>query len=304
MNPQADYVWMDGKYVKWEEAKIHVSTQALHYGTGVFEGIRAYQTGNDLAVFRLKEHLKRLFESVKVYMLNCAYTTDQLEEATLELLRKNKIHSEAYIRPLIYTSKLGLDLETLKNPTSTVILAFPSESLFSKPGISVCVSSWRRIHESSTPPLAKASGNYINSVLAKIEASQKGYDDAILLDQNGLVSEAAGANLFLVDNGKLVTPQLASSVLEGITRDTVIQMARNEGLTVEEREVNRTELYTSDEVFLAGSAAEVKSVLEVDGRKVGSGQPGSVAQQLGGLYHKVVRGEIEQYKRWLFYVYR
>jgi len=295
---------MNGNFVKWEDANIHVSTQALHYGTGVFEGIRAYPTDRDLAVFRLKEHLKRLYDSAKVYMLNCPYDLEELESTILELLRRNNIHTAAYIRPLVFTGKLGLDLDTIKSPISTVIIAIPSEKIFSKPGLKVCVSSWRRINESSTPPMAKACGNYINSVLAKLEASQKGFDDSILLDQNGLVSEAGGANLFLVRNGKLATPHLASSILEGITRDTLIQIARDDGTTVEEREISRIELYTSDEVFFVGSAAEVTPVLEIDGRNVGSGQVGPLTQRLGQLYGQAVRGEIERYRQWLSFVYK
>ena len=304
MSAHPEYIWMNGDFVKWEDAKVHVMTHALHYGTGVFEGLRAYPTKDDLAVFRLPEHTKRFFDSAKVYLLKCAYTPAQLEQATLELLRRNKLHSPTYIRPLLYVAKLGLDLDTFGSPTSAIIIASPFERLFAKPGISVCVSSWRRIHESATPPIAKACGNYINSTLAKLEASQKGFDDAILLDQSGLVSEGTGENVFLVRGKKVITPDLASSVLEGVTRDTMIQIADDEGFDVEEREVNRVELYTSDEVFFVGSAAEVTPILEVDGRKVGSGQPGLVAEKIRQLYGQTVRGEVERYRHWLTRVYR
>jgi branched-chain amino acid aminotransferase len=303
MTAQADYVWMDGKLVDWADAKVHVMTNALHYGTGVFEGIRAYPSGSELYVFRLREHMRRLSNSAMVYRLECNFTIDQLCSATLELLRKNKIHTTAYIRPILYASQLDVRLDILNGPTSIAICAFPMEKLFEKQGLRVCVSSWRRIDESSTPPLAKACGNYINSILAKIEASSNGFDDAILLDRNGNVSEGSGENIFIVKSGKLVTPPLTCSILPGITRDTVMTIAQDSGIKVEERVISRAELYTSDEVFFTGTAAEIEPILEVDGRAVSDGKAGPITKKLVDQYRKIVRGEEPRYKHWLTSVY-
>jgi len=303
MTVQADYVWMDGKFVNWPEAKIHVMTHALHYGTGVFEGIRAYPTNGDLCVFRLTEHMSRLFNSAMVYQLKCNFTIDELCNATLELLRRNKIHVSAYIRPIIYASHLDVRLDILKGSTSIAICAFPMEKLFERQGLKVCVSSWRRIDDSSTPPLAKACGNYINSILAKIEASSNGFDDAILLDRNGTVSEGSGENIFIVKSGKLATPPLTCSVLPGITRETVMTVAQDLGIRVEERAISRGELYTGDEVFFTGTAAEIEPILTIDGRAVSNGKVGPVTKRLIDLYGRIVRGKEPRYNHWLTSVY-
>jgi len=303
MTVQADCVWMDGKFVNWSEAKIHVMTHALHYGTGVFEGIRAYPANGDLCVFRLKEHMSRLFNSAVVYQLKCDFTIDELCNTTLELLRRNKIRASAYIRPIIYASHLDVRLDVLKGSSSIAICAFPMERLFDRAGLKVCVSSWRRIDDSSTPPLAKACGNYINSILAKIEASSNGYDDAVLLDRNGTVSEGSGENIFIVKSGKLVTPPLTCSILPGITRETVMTVARDLGVRVGERAISRAELYTSDEVFFTGTAAEIEPILAIDGRAVSDGNVGPMTKRLIDLYGMIVRGKEPRYDHWLTSVY-
>lgn len=300
---QAEYIWMDGKFVDWSEAKVHVMTNALHYGTGVFEGIRAYPSDVDLYVFRLRDHMVRLLNSATVYRLKCGFTVDELCDATSELLKRNKIQAMAYIRPILYASHMEVHLDILKGSSSIAICAFPMEKLFARTGLKVCVSSWRRIDESSTPPLAKACGNYVNSILAKIEASTNGFDDAILLDRNGIVSEGTGENIFIVKSGKLATPSLTCSILPGITRDTVMTMARDLGLAVEERAINRAELYTSDEVFFTGTAAEIEPILAVDGRIVSDGKVGPVTKRLVDLYGRVVRGKESKYSRWVTNVY-
>jgi len=300
---QADYVWMDGKFVNWSEAKVHVMTNALHYGTGVFEGMRAYPSDEDLLVFRLRDHVTRLFNSAAVYRLKCGFTIDELCDATLELLRRNKIRTTAYIRPIVYASHLDVRLDILKGSSSVAICAFPMEKLFEKAGLNVCVSSWRRIDDSSTPPLAKACGNYINSILAKIEASSNGFDDAILLDRNGTVSEGTGENIFIVKSGKLATPPLTCSILPGITRETITTVAHDLGLRVEERAISRAELYTSDEVFFTGTAAEIEPILTIDGRTVLDGKVGPITRKLMDLYGRIVRGKEPRYTRWVTSVY-
>ncbi len=303
MTVQADYVWMDGKFVNWSEAKIHVMTHALHYGTGVFEGIRAYPSDGDLLVFRLRDHIARLFNSATIYQLNCDFTADELCNATLELLRRNKIRATAYIRPIIYASHLDVRLDILKGSSSVAICAFPMEKLFERAGLNVCISSWRRIDDSSTPPLAKACGNYINSILAKIEASSNGFDDAVLLDRNGLVSEGSGENIFIVKSGKLATPPLTCSILPGITRETVMTVAQDLGIRVEERAVSRAELYTSDEIFFTGTAVEIVPILTIDRRTVSDGKAGPVTRRLIDLYGRIVRGKEPRYTHWVTSVY-
>ena len=303
MTAKADFVWMDGKFVNWPEAKIHVLTHALHYGTGVFEGIRAYPSEGNLWVFRLQDHMARLFNSAKVYRLKCNFTVDELCDATLELLRKNKIQATTYIRPIVYASHLDVRLDILKGSSSVAICAFPMEKLFEREGLNVCVSSWRRIDDSSTPPLAKACGNYINSILAKIEASSNGFDDAILLDRNGAVSEGSGENIFIVKSGELATPPLTCSILPGITRETVMTVAQDLGIRVEERAISRAELYTSDEVFFTGTAAEIEPILTIDGRTVSDSRAGPITRRLVDLYGRIVRGKEPKYVRWVTSVY-
>jgi len=221
----------------------------------------------------------------------------------LELLRKNKIQATTYIRPIVYASHLDVRLDILKGSSSVAICAFPMEKLFEREGLNVCVSSWRRIDDSSTPPLAKACGNYINSILAKIEASSNGFDDAILLDRNGAVSEGSGENIFIVKSGKLVTPPLTCSILAGITRETVMTVAEDLGIKVEERAISRAELYTSDEVFFTGTAAEIEPILTIDGRTVSDGRAGPITRKLVDLYGRIVRGKEPKYVRWVTSVY-
>lgn len=299
MTVQADYVWMDGNLVKWQDAKVHVMTRALHYGAGVFEGIRAYPSNGGLGVFRLQDHMTRLLKSASVYRLKCRFTVDELCSATLELLRKNKIGSSAYIRPIMFSSDLAVNLDTLNGSSSIAICTFPMERLFEKSGLNVCVSSWRRIDDSSTPPLAKACGNYINSILAKIDASANGYDDAILLDRNGMVSEGTGENIFIVKSGKLATPSLTCSILPGITRDTVMVVASDLRIGVEERAISRAELYMSDEVFFTGSAAEIEPILSIDKRTISDGKVGPTTAKLVDIYRKIVRGKEPRYLHWI-----
>jgi branched-chain amino acid aminotransferase len=295
-----DLVWFDGQYVKWEEAKVPIMVHALHYGTAVFEGIRAYSSDDNLYIFRLKEHMERLHKSADVYSFSTKFSADELCNATVELIRKNSIKESCYIRPLTFVGLHGIDLNVTKNsPTHTTIIIFPFTKYFKGEGISVCISSWRRIDDDSIPPMAKASGNYLNSVLATQECRRNGYDESILLDRNGCVSEASGENIFIVRNGKLHTPQLSDSILEGITRNSAIIIAKKMGYEVVERPISRTELYLGEEIFLTGTAAEIIAITKIDGHVVGNGKEGMVTRSIRENYEKIVVGKSEKFMGWL-----
>jgi branched-chain amino acid aminotransferase len=295
-----DFVWFDGQYLKWEEAKVPIFVHALHYGTAVFEGIRAYPSDDNLYIFRLKEHMDRLSKSANVYSFTTKFSADELCKATVDLIRKNGIRESCYIRPLTFVGMHGIDLNVTKNsPTHTTIIIFPFAKYFKGDGISACVSSWRRIDDQSIPPMAKASGNYLNSVLATQECRRNGYDESILLDRNGCVSEASGENIFVVRNGKLYTPQLSDSILEGITRNTAITIARELGYDVIERPISRTELYLADEIFLTGTAAEIIAITKIDGNMIGNGREGTMTKSIRENYEKIVIGKCEKFMGWL-----
>jgi branched-chain amino acid aminotransferase len=296
----AEYIWFDGKFVKWEEATIPVMSHVLHYGTSVFEGIRAYFAKNNLYVFRLKDHMERLHRSARVYSFSINYSAKELCDATIELLRRISIKESCYIRPLTFVGMHGIDLNiTRDSPTHTVIIIFPFAKYFKGEGIKACVSSWRRIHDTSTPPMAKAAGNYLNSILATQESRNSGYNESILLDTEGNVSEAAGENIFIVRNKKIYTPFTACSGLEGITRDSAITIARDMGYDLAERPIVRTELYMADEVFLTGTAAEIIAVTNIDGLQIGDGREGLVTRNIREMYTKIVSAEIKEYLGWL-----
>jgi len=296
----AEFIWFDGKFVKWEEATIPVMSHVLHYGTSVFEGIRAYFAKNNLYIFRLKDHMERLHRSARVYSFALNYSAKELCDATIDLLRRISIKESCYIRPLTFVGMHGIDLNiTRDSPTHTVIITFPFARYFKGEGIKACVSSWRRIHDTSTPPMAKAAGNYLNSILATQECRNNGYNESILLDTEGNVSEAAGENIFIVRNKKIYTPFTAFSVLEGITRDSAMTIARNMGYELAERPIVRTELYMADEVFLTGTAAEIIAVTNIDGLQVGDGREGPVTRSIREMYTKIVSAEIKEYLGWL-----
>jgi len=296
----AEFIWFDGKLVKWEEATVPVMSHALHYGTSVFEGIRAYPTKNNLYVFRLKEHMERLHRSASVYSLSVKYSAKELCDATIELLKRNSIKESLYIRPLTFIGMHGIDLNITKDsPTHTVIITFPFARYFSGEGLKVCVSSWRRNHDSSTPPMAKAAGNYLNSILAIQESKRNGYDESVLLDLEGNVSEASGENIFIIRNDMIYTPYSANSVLEGITRNTAITIARDMGYEFAERPISRTELYMSDELFLTGTAAEIIAVTNIDGHQIGNGKEGPVTKSIREMYTKLVSAGVKKYMDWL-----
>jgi branched-chain amino acid aminotransferase len=298
------FAWFDGKFVRLEEAKVPVMTHAIHYGTSVFEGLRAYWNLKNLNIFRLDDHIKRFRNSGKIYSINLKFTNKEISNAIIDLCKKNNARQSCYIRPFYFVGEYGINLNvTMKTPTHMAIVMFGFGDLFNKNGINVGISSWRRIHDVSTPPLAKMGGNYLNSILATQEAKRNGYDESILLDHLGNVSEAPGENIFILRRGILITPPSSSSALEGITKESVIEIARNQGYEVIEREMPRTELYLADEVFLTGTAAEITPVISVDGKKIGGGMVGNVTKQISSTYSDITMGKNKKFSHWITAVY-
>jgi branched-chain amino acid aminotransferase len=300
---EVDFIWKNGEIVKWHLAKIHILSHVIHYGTGVFEGIRGYWSGDNLYVFRLEEHIDRLFESSELYFMDPGYTKKELSEATVELLRENNIESDCYIRPLVYRGYGKIGLNPLEAPVETAIIGFPFGKYIEAEGARCCVSSWRRIPTDVLPPESKACGNYINSVLAKVEAVKNGFDEAIFLDHDGYVSEGSGENLFIVKDDVVITPPTYSSILIGITRDTVMRLCYDMEVKVQERPITRTELIHAEEAFFSGTAAEITPIVEVDHHKIGDGDTGEFTKKLMDSFQEIVRGKISNYKDWLTPVY-
>jgi branched-chain amino acid aminotransferase len=299
---KATSLWLDGKLVPFEDARVHVLTHALHYGIGVFEGIRAYQTADGRsAVFRLREHIQRLYDSAHILMLELPFPAEKVAQACVEVLRDNRLPA-GYLRPLAFTGAGALGVGA-QNPIQVMVAAWPWGAYLSEEGlrrgIRAKVSSFTRLHVNVQMVKAKITGQYVNSFLATREASLAGYEEAILLDTEGYVSEGAGENIFVVKNGELCTPPLSSAVLAGITRDAVIQIARDQGVPVKEEKFTRDAMYLADELFLTGTAAEVTPVREVDNRKIGKGEPGPVTKRLQEVFFRVVRGEEPKYREWL-----
>src|SRR5262245_49686530 len=288
---QAEFIWMNGELVRWEDAKVHVLTHALHYGSGVFEGIRAYETERGTAVFRHQDHLDRLKRSAELYYMDLPYTLEKLRDATHELIRANKLRS-CYIRPVAYRGYGEMGLFPLNVPVDVFIAVWPWGAYLGeegqKHGIRAKVASWRRMSDASFIPKAKACGQYLNSILAKVESAKAGYDEAILLDQRGHVSEGSGENIFVVSDGKIATPHPTSSILDGITARSVKQIASDLGIEVVERHVARGELYAADEVFLTGTAAEVVPVREIDDHRLG--EPGELTQAIQNRFFEAIKG--------------
>ncbi|HSD05291.1 MAG TPA: branched-chain amino acid transaminase [Nitrosopumilaceae archaeon] len=300
----AEFAWFDGKFVKSEQAKVSVMTHAIHYGTSVFEGLRGYWNSKNLNIFRLNDHIKRFRNSGKVYSISLKFTDDEISNAIIQLCKKNSVRQSCYIRPFYFVGEYGINLNVNeKTPTHVAIVMFPFGDLFNRNGINAGISSWKRISDNSTPPLAKMGGNYLNSILATQEAKRHGYDEAIMLDHLGNVSEAPGENIFVVRNGKVITPSISSSALEGITRESVMTLADDFGYEVIEREILRTELYLADEIFLTGTAAEITPVITVDGKKIGTGKVGKITKQMRALYSDITSGRNEKYSDWITGVY-
>jgi len=302
--PLSKFVWLDGKYVTLDKAKVPVTTHAIHYGTSVFEGIRAYWNSKNLFVFRLEDHMKRFRNSGKFYSISLNFTNKQIENAIINLCKKNNIKKSCYIRPFYFVGDYGINLHvTEKAPTNVAIFMFPFGDLFNKKGITAGVSSWRKFSVSSTPPQAKMGGNYLNSILATQEAKRNGYDEAILLDKLGNVSEAPGENIFVVKDDEIITPPLSSSALAGITRDSIFELAEDRGYKVVIREITRSELYIADEVFLSGTAAEITPIIRIDQNIIGNGKVGIITSELISDYTDVVMNRNKKYSEWLTPVY-
>ncbi|MFQ6854437.1 branched-chain amino acid transaminase [Streptomyces sp. 35M1] len=295
------YIWMDGEPVPWDDATVHVLTPSLHYGWGVYEGIRAYATETGSAVFRLRDHISRLRDSARVYLMELSWTDEELVEAVRELVRVNG-HDSCYIRPIAYLGYGEMGVAPQLDAVRMSIAVWPWGSYLGdtaeSEGCRLIVSNWQRNSNQTVPPLAKATGAYVNSALAKVGAQRAGYDDALMLTANGHIAEASAANLFLVRDGELITPPVSDGILPGLTRDCALTFARDLGLKVTERSVPRSEVYIADEAFLTGTAAEIVPVASVDERRVGSGV-GPVTKQLRDLFHEVVRGRDERYAHWL-----
>jgi len=301
MIPKTEKIWMDGKLVKWDNATVHILTHSLHYGLGVFEGIRSYKTKKGSAIFRLDEHVERLFNSAHIFLLKIPYSKEEIKRAIIETIRVNKI-KECYIRPLVHIGYGAMGLYPKGNPVNVSIAVWSWGSYLGekglKEGIRVKTSSFIRNHVNSNMSRAKVCGYYVNSQLAKKEAVSAGYDEALLLDTEGYVSEGSGENIFIVRGGVLKTTPL-TSILEGITRDSIIEIAANEGIEVEEERFTRDELYISDEAFFTGTAAEVTPVREADGRIIGKGKPGKITRKLQSIFFDVVKGNNKNYESWL-----
>ncbi len=300
-------IWIDGELVAWEEANVHVLTHSLHYGSGVFEGIRAYPTPGGVAVFRLAEHVERLLASAKVLLMDVPFSAGQLGAAVKEVVRANGLSEGCYIRPIIFLGYGEMGLNPLPCPVSVAIAAWPWGSYLGEEGVAngirLKVSSWQRHDPNAMPTAAKITGMYVNSSLAKVEALKAGYDEAVMLSPDGRVSECTGENLFVVKGGRLVTPPASSAgALAGITQSSVESIAGDLGIEVLHEDLLRTDLYLADEAFLTGTAAEVVPICQVDDRLVGSGKPGPLTAQIQQIYFAAVRGQVDRYKDWLDHV--
>ncbi|RME50062.1 MAG: branched-chain amino acid transaminase [Deltaproteobacteria bacterium] len=294
-------IWMDGEMIPWEDAQVHVLTHSLHYGLAVFEGIRCYKGAGGSAVFRLKDHLRRLFHSAHIANMKIPFPFETIFEACREIMRVNRL-AEGYIRPLVFIGDGGMGLYAVDNPIRVIVAAWPWGTYLGEEGlrngIRLKTSSYTRHHVNSMFVRAKISGNYVNSIMAKREALAGGYEEALILDDRGFVSEASGENIFAYRNGELVSPPL-HSVLNGITRDAVIHLARDFGIPFRECSLTRDDLYIAEEVFLTGTAAEVTPIREIDDRTIGQGRRGPVTERLQSAFFALVRGENRKYAEWL-----
>ncbi len=300
-------IWLDGELVDWDQARVHVLTHSLHYGSGVFEGIRAYPTSQGVAVFRLTDHIRRLLASAKVFMIDVPYGTGELVAATKQVVSVNGLSEGCYIRPIVFLGYGEMGLNPLQSPVQVAIAAYPWATYLGEKGIvdgvRLKVSSWQRHDPNAVPTAAKGTGMYVNSSLAKVEALKAGYDEAVLLAPDGMVCECTGENVFVVKGQRLLTPPNSESgALRGITQDSVMTIAKDLGYEVNFESLIRTDLYLADEAFLTGTAAEVVPIREVDDRPVGDGRPGPITKRIQQTYFAAIRGEIDRYKDWVEHV--
>jgi len=302
---KAELIWMDGELVPWDEAKVHVLTHTLHYGLGAFEGIRCYRCHDGRsAIFRLTEHVERLWQSTRILGLNPPYAASEMADACVETVRANRL-AECYIRPLVYVGAGEMGLAAVTNPVHMMVAAWPWGSYLGDEGLAngirVRTSSFQRFHVNSLLTKAKAVGHYVNSILASLEARSAGYDESLMLDVDGYAAEGCGENLFIVRNGRVKTPPIAT-ILEGVTRDSAIHLLRQAGTEVVEERFTRDEVYIADEAFMTGTAAEITPVRSLDDRTIGEGRPGPVTKALQKDYFAVIKGERSEHARWLSYV--
>jgi branched-chain amino acid aminotransferase len=302
-------IWMDGSLVDWNKATIHILTHALHYATAVFEGIRCYKTVNGLAIFRLSDHIQRLINSGKIYFMNIKYSKEELERAVIDTINANEVGEESYVRPIAYYGYGKMGVNPLPNKVSVAIAAWTwdeylkKENQHKEKGIRLMVSAWMRIDGRTMPFLAKATANYANSALARVEAIRAGFDEAIMLNTNGKVIEASAENIFIVKDGLLITPPITSGALNGITRDTVLAIAKENNIPHEIRDITRDELYIADEVFLTGTAAGIKPVSEIDNRIIADGKDGSITNRVREKFELIVHDRGNNLsKKWLTFV--
>jgi branched-chain amino acid aminotransferase len=297
---ETEKIWMNGELVDWADATVHVGVHGLHYGTGVFEGIRCYETEKGPAVFRLTDHLQRLHNSAKLLYMEIPYSVEELRAASMDVIGANGL-PECYLRPIAFFGYGELGVATAGNPVDTVIMSWPWGAYLGddgmKNGIRVKISSWKRVGPNTIPHASKATGIYLNSMLAVTEANRAGYEEAILLTDEGFIADGSGENVFIVKDGKIATPPLSTSILPGITRDSVIQIAQDLGYTVDEKNLIRSDLISADEVFMCGTAAEVTPIREVDDREIGP--PGPVTKELQAAYLDTCRGRSERWAQWL-----
>src|SRR5919197_3371905 len=296
-------IWIDGSLVKWDDAKIHILTHDLHYGTGIFEGIRCYKSIKGQAVFRLPDHIQRLIDSGKVYFMDLRYSNTQLQQAVIDTIKANRVE-ECYIRPIAYYGYGKMGVNPLPNKVSVAIAVWEWDEYLKtdevEKGVRLMVSAWTRIDNRSMPIHAKATANYANSALARAEALKAGFDEAIMLNSNGMVVEASAENIFIVKDSSLITPSVTSGALNGITRDSILTLAKEHKIPCEIRDISRDELYIADELFLTGNAAEVKPVIEVDNRIIGNGKAGVITKELKTFFEAVIHGKNKKFsKKWL-----
>ena len=297
-------IWFNNELVPWESAQIHVLSYALHYGSAVFEGIRAYATNDGTKIFRLNEHIKRLFNSAKIYRMNIAFTPQELSQACKDIIVTNELNSGAYIRPIAFRGYNDLGLHASKDDDVEVVVAawewgtlLGADAL--EKGVDVCVSSWNRNAPNTIPVMAKASGNYLSGTLVAIEAKENGYDEGICLDSDGFVSEGSGENIFMIKNGSLITPPLSSSILDGITRDSVMIIAKDLNIDCIERRITREELYLADELFFTGTAAEITPIRSVDRIQIGEGRKGPITESIQEVFFGLFNGKFDDKWDWL-----
>lgn len=304
--PDTAWAFLNGEYMPVRDAKVSVMTHAFNYGTGVFEGVRAYwnPVHEQLYGLHLREHFERLHQSCRIMRLDLAYSVAELIEITREILRRSGLREDAYLRPLAYKSDeiIGVRLHDLTTAFTMFAVPFGNYVEIDR-GLDVCVSSWRRVDDNAIPARCKITGSYVNAALAKTEAQEAGFDEAIVLTQDGHVSEGSAANLFMVRAGVLITPPPTDNILEGIVRSSVMRLAQDEGIPVEIRSIDRTELYLADELFLCGTGVQLAAIRAVDHRPIGEGEIGPIARRLGAIYFEAVRGNVDRYKEWVTPIY-